>query len=226
LIPFWSTDAGTGRKFTLARAEGIATTPAYRHAFANRRCLIVVDGFFEWQAAVGGKRPYRVCREAGEPFTLAGVWERWKRGEEVIRSCAIVTAPCNALMRPIHDRMPVIVGEEDRDLWMSERAGQGDLLPLLQPYRGDDLIAYEVSKLVNDPRNDVPECLEPLEPGEHDEDPAADPRAASTTDAGPVASEGPGGTAGRRGGRRGSRSGALQLPLALDSAPEPSPLES
>ncbi len=162
LIPFWAKDMSIGNRLINARAEGIAAKPAFRAAFAKRRCLIVVDGFYEWQAAVGGKRPHRIRAADGAPFTLAGVWERWDRGPEVIESCAIITTEANPLMSPIHDRMPVIVAPADRGRWLGVNTTGGELSTLLRPYGRSDLVAYEVSTMVNSPANDREECIAPL----------------------------------------------------------------
>jgi putative SOS response-associated peptidase YedK len=164
LVPFWADDPGIGNRMINARGETIAGKPAFRAAFAKRRCLIVIDGFYEWRAATGGKRPYRVCRTDRGPFTVAGVWERWDGPAGVLESCAIVTTSANAMMAPIHDRMPVIIPSDRRDLWLAPDAARGELEPMLCPYPGADLEAYEVSRVVNSPANDRPECIEPLEP--------------------------------------------------------------
>ncbi len=162
LVPFWADDLKLGNKMVLARAETVATTAAFRHAFAQRRCLVVIDGFYEWQRVTGGKRPHLIHRTSGEPFTLAGVWERWGPPESSLETCAIITAPATDAMQPIHDRMPVIVAEEDRAAWLGRETPEEVLKELLRPSPVPDLEAYEVSRFVNDPANDTEECIAPI----------------------------------------------------------------
>jgi putative SOS response-associated peptidase YedK len=162
LIPFWAKESSIGNRLINARAEGIAVKPAFRAAYARRRCLVVVDGFYEWQASAGGKRPHRICSANAAPFTLAAIWEKWGRRTEVIESCAIITTIANELMSPIHDRMPVVVAAADRARWLSVDTTGKELSALLRPYDGSDLVAYEVSTMVNSPSNDGEECIAPL----------------------------------------------------------------
>jgi len=163
LVPFWADDMKIGNKLINARAESIAAKPAFREAFERRRCLIVVDGFYEWQASATGKRPHRIRTRSGEAFTIAGLWERWSRGSSLVESCTIVTTRANDMMSPLHDRMPAIIARGVRRKWLAPDASSDELTGLLRPYSGDDLIAYEVSRLVNDPANDDPECIEPFD---------------------------------------------------------------
>jgi putative SOS response-associated peptidase YedK len=163
LVPFWAKDARIGNRMINARAETVAEKPAFRTAFARRRCLLPVDGFYEWRKLPGGKVPMRIHRADGGLFGLAGVWEEWRpRGAPPVRSCAILTTGANPFIAPIHHRMPLIVRTEDRDRWLDEEAAPDDLRDLLAPYAGEDLDAYEVSTMVNSPANDVPECLDPV----------------------------------------------------------------
>jgi putative SOS response-associated peptidase YedK len=162
LIPFWAKDQAIGNRLINARAEGIASKPAFREAFARRRCLIVVDGFYEWQVAAGGKRPHRICAADGAAFTLAGVWEKWAGDAQIIESCAIITTTANELMSPIHDRMPVVVAADDRACWLGADTRAEELAVLLRPYEGADLVSYEVSTIVNNPANDLEDCIAPF----------------------------------------------------------------
>jgi putative SOS response-associated peptidase YedK len=143
-----------------ARAETVAEKPAFRHAFKTKRCLMVADGFYEWAKQEGGKQPFYVRLGDARPFGLAGLWEHWEREGRVIESCTVITTQANDLMKPLHDRMPVILRHEDYALWLDPSAKDADMLRgLLRPYAGDDLVAYPVSRLVNNPRNDRPECV-------------------------------------------------------------------
>lgn len=162
LVPFWANDPSIGNRMINARAETVAEKPAYRNAFARRRCLLVADGFYEWQRGPDGKRPMRVRKAADAPFLLAGLWERWDKRGPALETCTILTTGPNPLMAPIHDRMPVILDRGSAEAWLSPDADSGALLDLLRPYPGDDLEAYEVSSMVNNPTHDIPECLDPV----------------------------------------------------------------
>ena len=108
LIPSWAPDPKIGDRMANARSETAATKPSFRSAFKSRRCLIVADGFYEWQKTEGRKQPHYIGMKDSRPFGIAGLWERWEKGEEPVESCAILTTGANALMEPIHERMPVI----------------------------------------------------------------------------------------------------------------------
>ena len=134
-----------------------------RAAFRHRRCLVPADGFYEWQKQGTLKQPYRVCLKNGEPFAFAGLWERWEGpGGEAIESFTIIVTDANELLRPIHDRMPVITDPVDHDTWLNigpevaEAAQQ-----LLRPYPAAAMAAYPVSRRVNSPSNDDEECIHP-----------------------------------------------------------------
>jgi putative SOS response-associated peptidase YedK len=167
LIPSWAKDPAAISHTINARAETVAEKPMYRSAFRARRCLLLVDGFYEWHAAQGAKakQPYAIRARDGGGFALAGLWERWHRdGAEPITSCTIVTTTANATMAPIHDRMPVILDPRDFDAWLDPETPAADLRALLRPAPDDRLRAYPVSVWVNSPAHDDPRCLEPLEP--------------------------------------------------------------
>ncbi len=145
-----------------ARAETVAKVPLFREAFARRRALIPATGFFEWQQRADGKQPYRFVREDLEPFAFAGLWEFARLGDEAIVSAAIVVGEANPLVAPVHDRMPVILMPEDYDRWLDGDTPAEELRGLFRPYDPALMKAYEVSRVVNSVRNDVPECIEPL----------------------------------------------------------------
>src|SRR5690606_23055695 len=109
LVPYWAKDASIGNRMINARAETLATKSAFREPFARRRCLVVVDGYYEWMKDPIGKRPHRVRMQDGGPFTLAGVWDRWRQDDEVLESCAIVTTRANVQLASLHDRMPLVI---------------------------------------------------------------------------------------------------------------------
>jgi putative SOS response-associated peptidase YedK len=168
LIPSWADSPKIGHKLALARAETIATAPAFRTAVRSRRCLLVVDGFFEWRReGRQPSQPYFIRRPDRSPFALAGVWERWvSKDGEVIESCAIITQPSRAPVDAIHDRMPLVLEREVWDRWLSSASMEVAALgPLLEPRR-PELVAYPVSSHVNDPRHDDPQCMNPVEPAQ------------------------------------------------------------
>lgn len=162
LVPSWAKDASMGTRLINARSETVAEKPAFRDAFKHRRCLIPADGFYEWVHANGKKQPFffQMCDE--QPFGFAGLWERWKdKDGKVLETCTILTTEANEVLRPVHDRMPVILHSDDYDLWLDEDVRQQELLKdLLQPYPGAEMMAYPVSTLVNSPRGQGAQLIE------------------------------------------------------------------
>ncbi len=160
LIPSWAKDISMGSKLINARGETITEKPSFRNAFKNRRCLVPATGFFEWRRD-REKTPFNIRLKSREPFCFAGVWDKWVTGDgEIIHSFSIITTSPNALMEQIHDRMPVILLKQDESRWIS-REPDPLLVDLLKPYPAGLMEAYTVSNLVNSPRNDVAEILDP-----------------------------------------------------------------
>lgn len=164
LVPSWAKDISVGSKMINARAETITEKASYRNAFKKRRCLVVADGFYEWQNLGGTKRPVYIRLKSGKPFGFAGLYEVWNSPEgEAITTCTIVTTEANEIMEPIHERMPVIIPKQDEDIWLdSATQDQGLLLKLLKPYPAEQMEAYPVSKRVNSPKNNTAACIEQL----------------------------------------------------------------
>lgn len=159
-IPSWAKDEKSGPPLINARAETVREKPMFRAAFKSRRCLIPVDGFYEWKRDGKAKQPFNITMRDRKPFALAGLWESWSGNGKSIDSCAIVTTTANELMQTIHDRMPVIVHPGDFDQWLG---GEPDgAAELLRPFASDEMAAYPVSTIVNNARNEVPECVEPI----------------------------------------------------------------
>lgn len=159
LIPHWSDDPNISYSTINARAETVDKKPVFREAFTSRRCLVVADGFYEWQMrGKGPKEPYLITPSDGEPFAFAGLWERWARGEEALETFTIIVTEPNELMKPIHNRMPVILNSESYDSWLNGEAGK----ELLKAYPASEMKARPVSTHVNSPRNDDPKCIEPI----------------------------------------------------------------
>ncbi len=164
LVPFWADDPKIGARMINARSETVHEKPAFRDAFASRRCLIAADGFFEWKKMKGRKQPFHFTLAGGEPFGFAGLWERWRDEDgEWLISCTILTTDANDLVAPTHDRMPVILHAEDHEMWLDTRATHDDLQSLFRPFPADEMTGYPVSTRVNNVRNDDPGCLERVE---------------------------------------------------------------
>ena len=161
LIPSWSRDGKA--PLINARAETVADKPAFRSAFRKRRCLVPADGFYEWQALPGRKRPFLFRRPDGTPFALAGLWEAWHGPDgRPLETCALLTTEANAVVRPVHDRMPVLVSPADFDRWLAPDAAPANLVPMLRPAPDDALAAVAVGPYVNSARHEGPGCVEPL----------------------------------------------------------------
>ena len=166
LVPFWAKDPKIGYKTINARAETLAEKPAYRAAFRARRCILPASGFYEWKRAGGPKQPFFVCPSGDGLFGFAGLYEHWKGPHDEIHSCTIITTEANQLMRAIHDRMPVILSEEDYARWLDPRnQNVSELQALLKPFDAELMRAYPVSTRVNNARNDDAGLLEPVEGG-------------------------------------------------------------
>ena len=161
LIPAWARDASIGNRMINARAETLREKPSFRSALAKRRCLVLADGFYEWQSrGKGPKQPFWFSRADGGLLTFAGLWERWApAGNEPVESCTIVTTTCNAVLRPVHERMPVVISGGDRATWLDVRHPVDAVMPLLCPAPDDLLVAMPVSTAVNSPANDGPELI-------------------------------------------------------------------
>jgi putative SOS response-associated peptidase YedK len=163
LIPGWAKDASIGNKLINARCETVAEKPSFRSALKRKRCLVLVDGYYEWKQTTKPKTPFFFHRKDRKPLALAGLWEEWTSPEtgEIVRSCCLITTGPNALVGPIHDRMPVILSKEGQEQWLRpEPQDAAVLMPLLVPCADDLLDSYEVARVVNSPSNDVPACIE------------------------------------------------------------------
>jgi putative SOS response-associated peptidase YedK len=163
LIPSWATDIKMAARMINARGDTVAAKPAFRAAFKQRRCLVLADGFFEWKTNGKEKQPYYITRVDDQPFCMAGLWERWSGGGQTIESFTIITTDASSWMRTLHDRMPVILGAEWYDAWLDRDFADRDALTTaLVPCADDLLKAVTVSKFVNKPSNDSPDCVRPI----------------------------------------------------------------
>jgi len=167
LVPSWAKDPAIGNRMINARSETVAEKPSFRTAWKHRRrCLVLTDGFYEWQKPADGKGPkipHAIEMADGRPFGFAGLWERWGSEDDPLFTCTILTTDANELVKPIHDRMPVILGDaEEWDAWVDPDVPSDELDGLLRPYPSEELHAYPVSTYVNKPGNEGPECVDPV----------------------------------------------------------------
>jgi len=161
LVPSWG--AGSVRPMINARAETLASKRTFKDALRKRRCLFPADGFYEWKTNRYGERcPVYFRLRSGKPFAFAGLWEPTRLGGELAKTATIITTNSNSLVEPIHDRMPVILMEEDYRRWLDAAEKEPEeLIALLRPFPAEQMEAIEVSKAVNSPKNDGPECIQP-----------------------------------------------------------------
>jgi putative SOS response-associated peptidase YedK len=167
LIPSWAKDPSIGPRLINARAETLAEKPAFRTALRRRRCLVPADGFFEWRVGPGKARtPMYFRLKTGEPFAFAGLWDVWQGPDgSLVQSCTLITSEPNELVKPIHNRMPVILPAVDYEKWLDPGEQEpGMFQGLLRPYPASEMLSYAVSRAVNSPRNDSPQCVEPAIP--------------------------------------------------------------
>lgn len=163
LVPGWAKDPSIGDRMINARSETLAEKPSFRNAYARRRCLILADGFYEWER-VSGKRstPNYFQLKDEKVFTFAGLWELWQPKEgDALRTCTIITCPANEMVSALHERMPVILDAERRWQWLTPGTPLQKLQAMLIPYPAEKMTRSPVSTLVNSPQNDSPEVLRP-----------------------------------------------------------------
>lgn len=167
LIPAWAKDPGIGARMINARSETVAEKPAFRAAFRRRRCLVPATGFYEWRSESGRKQPYLIHAPDHAPFAIAGLWERWQGPDGAeLETCSLLTTEANEALRPLHDRMPVLLAPEAWEPWLDPALEAPDpLLPLLAPAPSGPsgrLVFHAVSDRVNRVQNDDPELVAPL----------------------------------------------------------------
>lgn len=163
LVPSWAEDLKIGYSLINARAETVAEKPSFRTAFKRRRCLIPATGFYEWKKVGKRKQPFHIHRRDDGLMAFAGLWERWEKGSEPVESFTIITTAANSLMARLHDRMPVILPRDLYSVWLDPDVELNALKAILQPLADDSLDADPVGSLVGNVKNDVPECLEPVD---------------------------------------------------------------
>ena len=163
LVPHWSTEPKTRYSTINARIESVAEKPTYRTPFKRRRCLIPADGFYEWKQAAGNKVPCHIHMKNSEVFAFAGLWDHWEGEGKALDSCTIIVMPSNAIMKPIHERMPAIIAPAHYDYWLdSGVTDKQEIMQYLTSAPSSQLSAYPVSTWVNSPRNNGERCIQPV----------------------------------------------------------------
>jgi putative SOS response-associated peptidase YedK len=171
LVPSWAKEKSIGARMINARGETLREKPSFRSAFKRRRCLVLADGYYEWQVRPQGKQPHFIRQRSAQPFAMAGLWEAWRESEggEPLESCAIITTAANETLAKVHDRMPVILPQAQYEFWLDRKNEDVDALTqLLVAAPAQSLEAIEVGKRVNNARNDDADLVQPspLEWGE------------------------------------------------------------
>lgn len=164
LIPYWANDPAIGNRMINARADSLSDKPAFRDAFRDRRCIVPADGYYEWMGSGKSKVPLFFHMAGHTPFAMAGLWEGWEKGGSRTESCAIITTDASSRTSRYHHRMPALLTLDAAEEWLDASTRPSRALDLLEPYEGNDLECYEVSRYVNTPANDSPECMAPVEP--------------------------------------------------------------
>ncbi len=163
LVPSWAKDLSIGYKLINARGETISEKPSFRSAFKKRRCLVLADGFYEWEKTDSGKQPHFFTQSNESVMAFAGLWEHWEK-DSTVYSCTIITTTANSLLDPLHDRMPVILDAADHEQWLDPDFYEKESLQqLIKPYSADKMISRLVNKTVNHVKNETPDCLAPIE---------------------------------------------------------------
>ncbi len=166
LVPSWSKDTSISKGLINARAETLSEKPSFREAFKSRRCIIPASGFYEWQKKeTGAKQPFYFYLKEKEVFGFAGLWEQWldKQTGELLETCTIITTEANEVLKPVHERMPVILKPENYDDWLDVKVKDTDKLQeLLKSYPSEEMDSHTVSKNINYPDKDSPDLIKPL----------------------------------------------------------------
>ena len=162
LVPSWAADPSIGNRMINARSDTLASKPAFRDLAGKRRCLILADGYYEWTGEGKSRVPMFFHLRDHLPFVMAGIWDRWRRGDAALDTCAVITTDATEWASQYHHRMPVLLPIDDAVKWIDRRTPLHEALALLHGYEGRDLECYEVSRYVNSPANDSAECLAPV----------------------------------------------------------------
>ncbi|PYZ98322.1 hypothetical protein CR205_06910 [Alteribacter lacisalsi] len=164
LVPFWAKEPSIGYKMINARAETADEKPSFKNLLGKRRCLIPVNGFYEWKKENSCKQPYYIFPKKGGLFFFAGLWDRWEQDGTTLHTCTILTTEANQVMSPVHHRMPVILNQEGQDIWLDrDQTDKSSFKKLLVPSPSESMDLYPVSQYVNKAGNEGPECIERME---------------------------------------------------------------
>jgi putative SOS response-associated peptidase YedK len=166
LIPPWATDQSMAAKMINARAETIQEKPSFKQSFKTKRCLVPADGFIEWKKTLSGKQPHYFTRRDKELFAFAGIWSEWKKDGGFLWTFSIITTDCNALVQPIHHRMPVLLAPDDYETWLDATSDAKTLQSLLAPFPANLMETIAISPEINSAKNDRAECLQQTVPPE------------------------------------------------------------
>ena len=164
LVPSWADDPSVGARLINARSDAVAVKPSFQASFRSRRCVILADGYYEWNGTGKSRAPYRFHMKGDRDFALAGLWDRWERGTETLETCTIITTDASATAAKVHHRMPVVLTPERAVEWVDSRTRESRLFDLMNSYEEDDLVSYEVSSVVNSPINNGIDCIAPAPP--------------------------------------------------------------
>ncbi|HEX6573453.1 MAG TPA: SOS response-associated peptidase [Gemmatimonadaceae bacterium] len=159
LIPSWARDASNGARNINARAESLADRPSWEIPLRSRRCLVLADGYYEWTGTGKSRVPWFFHMTGNKPFVMAGLWDRWSGNGAPLDTCTIITTQAGPRMSQFHHRVPVIFPDSAADMWLNSKTSVRDALSLLSAYENDDLQCHEVSRYVNSPANDSPDCI-------------------------------------------------------------------
>ncbi len=163
LIPNWSKEMNSGYKMINSKSETLLEKPYFKRLLGRNRCLVIADGFYEWKKNPAGKQPYRIILKSEEIFAFAGLWDTWNSADgPAIKSFSIITTSPNSLVKPIHDRMPVILAKKDEKKWLDTAVKPDELAPLLQPFAASQMKSYPVSTAVNSTATNTPDVLKAL----------------------------------------------------------------
>ena len=162
LVPAWAHDRSMGARMINARSDTLATKETWEFLLRKRRCLVLADGYYEWTSTDKSRTPMFFHLRGHRPFAMAGVWDRWEKDGESLETCAIITTDASSLAAKFHHRMPVLLSLDEAEEWIDPATRTRRAVELMVPYKEADLECYEVSRFVNSPANDSPECIEPV----------------------------------------------------------------
>jgi len=162
LVPAWAQDRSIGARMINARSDTLATKDTWESLLRKRRCLVLADGYYEWNSVDKSRTPMFFHLSDHRPFAMAGVWDHWEKNGDVLDTCAVITTDANSLAAKFHHRMPVLLSLDEAEEWIDPATRTRRAVELMVPYKEADLECYEVSRFVNSPANDSPECIEPV----------------------------------------------------------------